>query len=82
MIALDIARLQPLADFERRMDSYIADLKSVPLAQGCEEILYPGEMEARNEQRDKTQGLFLPEDTLVDLRKLASEYELTSQLPF
>ena len=82
MIALDIARMQPLAEFEARMDRYIAELKSVPLAQGFEEIFYPGEMEARNEQRNRTEGLVLPEDTLADLRKLASEYELTSRLPF
>lgn len=82
MIALDIARMQPQAEFEARMDRYIAELKSVPLAQGFEEIFYPGEMEARNEQRNRTEGLVLPEDTLADLRKLASEYELTSRIPF
>lgn len=82
MIALDIARLQPLSEFGARMDQYIGELKSVPLAQGFEEILYPGEMEARNERRNRAEGLLLPEDTLADLRKLASEYELGSQLPF
>jgi LDH2 family malate/lactate/ureidoglycolate dehydrogenase len=82
MIAVDIARLQPLSEFEARMDRFIAELKSVPLAQGFEEILYPGEMEARNEQRNRAEGLVLPEDTLTDLRKLAGEYGLNSQLPF
>jgi LDH2 family malate/lactate/ureidoglycolate dehydrogenase len=64
------------------MDQFIAELKAVPLAQGFDEILSPGEMEARNEQRNRAEGLLLPEDTLADLRKLASEYELNSQLPF
>jgi LDH2 family malate/lactate/ureidoglycolate dehydrogenase len=82
MIALDIAHFQPLSGFEVRMDQYVEELKSVPLAQGFEEILYPGEMEARNEERNRAEGLLLPDDTLGDLRKLASEYELNSQLPF
>ena len=42
MIALDIAAFQPLAEFEARMERYIAELKSVPLAQGFDEIVYPG----------------------------------------
>ena len=82
MIALDISRMQPLSEFEARMDRYIAELKSVPLAKGFEEILYPGEMEARNERRHRDEGLLLPEDTLADLRKLASEYGLQDRLPW
>ena len=80
MIALDIAAMQPLADFGARMDRYIAELKSVPLAQGFEEIVYPGEIEARNDVRNRAEGLLLPEDTLADLRKLADESGLS--LPY
>ncbi|MFC6790665.1 Ldh family oxidoreductase [Methylobacterium komagatae] len=42
MVAIDIAQIQPLAEFAARMDRLIADLKAVPLAQGFEEVLYPG----------------------------------------
>jgi LDH2 family malate/lactate/ureidoglycolate dehydrogenase len=76
MIALDIAAIQPLAEFGDRMDRYIAELKSVPLAQGFEEIVYPGEIEARNDVRNRADGLLLPEDTLADLRTLAAEFNL------
>ncbi|MDF7762240.1 Ldh family oxidoreductase, partial [Kosakonia cowanii] len=48
MIAIDIARIQPLAEFDARMDRLIADIKAVPLAEGFEEVFYPGEIEARN----------------------------------
>ncbi len=82
MIALDIAHFQPVSQFEARMEQYIIELKSVPLAQGFSEILYPGEMEARNEKRNREEGLLLPDDTLADLRKLAAEYKLDSQLSF
>jgi LDH2 family malate/lactate/ureidoglycolate dehydrogenase len=41
MIALNIAALQPLADFNARTESLIAQIKSVPLAQGFDEVFYP-----------------------------------------
>jgi LDH2 family malate/lactate/ureidoglycolate dehydrogenase len=82
MIAIDIARLQPLAEFSERMERYIAELKSVPLAQGFEEVFYPGEIEARNDLRNRADGLVLPRDTLDDLRKLADEMSLEAPLPF
>ncbi len=82
MIALDIAAIQPLAEFGARMERYIGELKSVPLAQGFEEVVYPGELEARNDARHRAEGLVLPPDTLADLRKLADELGLTQQLPF
>ena len=82
MIALDIGAIQPLAEFGARMDRLIAELKSVPLAQGFEEVVYPGEIEARNDVRSRADGLLLPPDTLAGLSKLANETGLTSRLPF
>ena len=73
MIALDIAAFQPLAEFGERMERYIAELKSVPLAQGFDEIVYPGEIEARNAVKNRAEGLLLPPDTIADLRKLGEE---------
>ena len=82
MIALNIAAFQPLAEFETRMERYIAELKSVPLAQGFEEVVYPGEIEARNEAQNRAKGLLLPDETLADLRKLARAHQLETLLPF
>jgi LDH2 family malate/lactate/ureidoglycolate dehydrogenase len=82
MIALNIAAFQPLAEFGERMERYIAELKAVPLAQGFEEIVYPGELEARSDLRHRRDGLVLPADTREDLRKVANEFGLQSELPF
>jgi len=81
MIALDIAAFQPLTDFAARMERMIAELKSVPLAQGFEEVFYPGEIEARNDARNRADGLLLPADTIADLRALADKLGLQSELP-
>ena len=80
MLALNIAAMQPLADFGERMERYIAELKSVPLAQGFDEILYPGELEARSDVRNRAEGLQLPADTIADLRKLAGEVGIVFDL--
>src|SRR5688572_10246120 len=49
MIALDIERFQPLAQFHARMEQYVTQIKSVPRAKGFDEVFYPGEMEARSD---------------------------------
>ena len=82
MLALNIDAFQPRADFERRMDDYIAELKGVALARGAEEIVYPGEIEARNDARNRRNGLMLPADTVADLLKLASEMGCAAPSPW
>jgi LDH2 family malate/lactate/ureidoglycolate dehydrogenase len=70
------------AEFEARTERLIAGLKSVPPAPGFDEVLYPGEPEARNDARNRCLGLRLPADTLADLARLADETGLRSRLPF
>ncbi len=72
LLALDIAAFGPREAFEARMEQMIDEVKAVPLAPGSDEILYPGELEARNEARHAREGLELPEKTLDDLRGEAS----------
>jgi len=82
LIAINVAVLQPIAEFHARMERWIAELKSVPLAQGFEEVFYPGEMEARNDVRNRKEGLALAGDTIADLARIADETGLRSALPF
>lgn len=82
MIAMNIDAFQPLAQFNERMEQYIAELKSVPLASGFEAVHYPGELEAINDAHNRREGLSLPADTLDDLRRIASLTRLEGALPF
>jgi LDH2 family malate/lactate/ureidoglycolate dehydrogenase len=82
LIALDIEAFQPLAQFGARMEEYIRELKSVPLAKGYDEIYYPGELEAKNDVQNRKQGLKFPADTLIDLARIARETGLETKLPF
>jgi LDH2 family malate/lactate/ureidoglycolate dehydrogenase len=82
LIAIDIEAFQPLAQFGARMEQYIGELKSVPLAKGYDEVYYPGELEARNDLRNREQGLAFPADTLADLARIARDTGLVAKLPF
>jgi LDH2 family malate/lactate/ureidoglycolate dehydrogenase len=73
MIAIDIEKLQPMAQFCARMEQLIAQLKSVPVANGFDEVVYPGELEARNDKKHRREGIALPADTIADLRQLARQ---------
>jgi LDH2 family malate/lactate/ureidoglycolate dehydrogenase len=82
MIALNVAAFQPLEQFDARMEQYISEIKSVPTAQGFNEVFYPGEIEAKNDADNRVQGLLFPDDTLTDLRRIARETGLEPNLPF
>jgi LDH2 family malate/lactate/ureidoglycolate dehydrogenase len=82
IIALNIEAFQQLRLFNARMEELIEQTKAVPLASGSDEILYPGEPEARNDRRNRERGLELPKDTLVGLRKIAQRTGLIDELPF
>ena len=81
VLALDIAAFRPPAEFEADMERLIGDLKSVPPADGFDEVFYPGEIETRHDAHNRKHDLVLPEDTLADLRRLAEQTGLQSQLP-
>ncbi len=81
MIAMDISNFQPLDQFHARMQQFAKEIKSVPLAQGFDEVFYPGEMEDNSDAKFRREGLSLPEDTLADLRRIASETGLEAKLP-
>ena len=72
-IVIDIEKCRPLAEFNADMETMIKTLKDAPRAQGVVEIFYPGEPEARADVENRANGVRLPQDTLVDLNKRATE---------
>jgi LDH2 family malate/lactate/ureidoglycolate dehydrogenase len=78
--AFDVEKFQPRAQFDARMEEYIARLKAVPVVPGHEEVFYPGEIEARNDAKHRRDGLLLPQDTLADLQRVAREAGLECRL--
>ncbi len=81
IMAINIEAMQPLAEFNARMEQFVAEIKSVPLAQGFDEVFYPGEMEARSDARNRADGIQYPDDTIADLKRIAAETGLQALLP-
>ncbi len=71
-IAIDIDALVGSEQFDARIDELIATTKSVPLAQGVEEVFYPGEIENRAGARAADEGIWLPDKTIDELKELAA----------
>lgn len=72
-LALDIGAFQPRHEFDARMEAYIERLKAVPVAPGHEGVFYPGELEARNDLRQREHGLRVARETLAGLQALARQ---------
>ena len=81
LTVFNIEAFQPLAEFNVRMDAFVDELKSVPLAKGTEEIFYPGEMEARSDARLRNEGIELPDDTFADLERAAAAIGMPGARP-
>jgi LDH2 family malate/lactate/ureidoglycolate dehydrogenase len=71
--ALDVSGFVPPDEFRARIDELIGYLKSFPLDAGSEEILVPGEPEARKAAEYRVQGIPLAEDVLANLGQVAQE---------
>ena len=58
------------------MEDMIGRLKGSAPAQGCSEVLYPGELEVRNAMMNREQGVALPPAVMQELSKLACELDV------
>jgi LDH2 family malate/lactate/ureidoglycolate dehydrogenase len=58
------------------VDAVIAGLKSLPRAEGCSEILVPGELEDRVHEERAEKGIPLPVGTVRNLQKVAGRFSI------
>jgi LDH2 family malate/lactate/ureidoglycolate dehydrogenase len=73
MIALDIGAFLPLAEFERRTERLVEQLKATAPAAESAEVLVPGELEARRAVEQCRDGIDLAPATVADLAALGAE---------
>ena len=77
-MAIDIEWFMPLNEFRRRMDDFTEMVKSRALRPGFDEILIPGEQEARRVRRKTDSGIPLEDAAIADLEALATELGVDS----
>lgn len=63
IFTVDATVFRPLADYERSLAKTLGRIKAVPPGPGFEEVLLPGEPEARARIRRERDGIPIPEDT-------------------
>ena len=69
MIVFRADLFQPMADFARRSDELKRQVNASPPAAGVDEVLVPGDLEARSRERRSRDGIPIPDEvwqTLVD----------------
>ena len=72
-VAFNIAAFVPFDGFVQQVDDFGASIKATRPAAGVDEVLLPGEPEARMRKRRAAEGIPLPDSTWRDLCDLASE---------
>jgi LDH2 family malate/lactate/ureidoglycolate dehydrogenase len=70
---LDIAAFMDVAEFKRRLDKAIDDIKNCRKRPGVTEILVPGERSQHKAQQNRAEGIALDEATLKELKTLCDE---------
>ncbi|MGH2458437.1 MAG: Ldh family oxidoreductase [Chloroflexota bacterium] len=72
--AIDVDRFTPKGTFQERLDQIVRDVRSVPPAEGFQEVLLPGDLERRQEEERARLGIPLYDEdwqALVDGLKRA-----------
>jgi LDH2 family malate/lactate/ureidoglycolate dehydrogenase len=76
VIALNIGSFIDVASFKSRMDEYIRVMKASELAPGFKEVLMPGEIEFRNETRQRAEGIALSQSVVDEVVAVARDLGL------
>ena len=77
-IALHIEAFRSLNEFNSDMEELIEKIKETPKAPEVEEIYYPGELEAINEDHHRHYGIPVPEKTVHELNADAKKLGITT----
>ena len=79
-IAINPLALMEKELFKERMDDFYQQIKASPMWDSEREMLMPGEIEYRTEQKRKREGIVLSEELVNELNSLANEMGIESQL--
>ena len=76
MLVLDPGAFSP-TDFKAQVEAFVRYLKETPPAEGFAEVLYPGEIEYRTEQRRRREGIPIEDTTWGRLGDAATRFGIS-----
>ncbi len=74
--AIDISAFTEVEGYKENVDQLAKAIKSLPKAEGFDDILVPGEPEERSRQKRLRDGIPLPVTTVHELRAVAAELQV------
>lgn len=74
--AIDIGKFTDVDGYRAHVDRVVAGIKALPRAEGCSEILVPGELEDRVHDERLATGIPLPVGTVRNLKKAAERFDI------
>lgn len=77
IIAIDVPPFIDLEVFRQEVDGLFSKVKSVPTEDGVDEVLIPGEMEARTRAQREADGVPFPDGTWQTIADTANEIGVT-----
>ena len=80
LIAINPAALLPAADFDRRLEELVAQVKGAPPIDAARPVLLPGEVEFGRMRERAAQGIPVSRETVAGLRALAADIGLKCDL--
>ncbi len=69
----NVEHFRPLAQFKKEVAEFVQFIKTSPPAAGFDEVLYPGEIEFRTEQRRLKEGIFVEDETWEQISDLMQQ---------
>jgi LDH2 family malate/lactate/ureidoglycolate dehydrogenase len=71
--AINVDSFVPIAKFKARVDALINSIKNSSPSEGLEEVLLPGEIESREEEKRLREGISISDETWRNLKSLIDE---------
>ncbi len=78
--AMRIDAFQPADAFKSKMDEWIDTFKNAKVVSGQEEVLIPGELERRKEEKIKREGIHLLKPIAMELKEIADFLKIDFEL--
>ncbi len=80
IVAIDIERFAPLATAKSEASQMVVFVKDTPLVQGFEDVLPPGEKEAKSRKERTKNGVQIEDETWNQVMELVREYNVAGKI--
>jgi len=74
VLAMDVERFMPLAQFKARLDQMLSEFGELPTADGFDKIYYPGQIEGERREKRRAEGIPIAPGLCAELSELGARF--------